>query len=773
MSMLANGIYIGMRCGGGVSWTPQWAPRLINTALAKLYSYDAGSQADSFLDDLYKDSSAGVSFAVNKPVKYASNPIFGSGAYTWDRDLDYASVITHADFPAASKYRMWYDAVADPAIDADGVFICYAYSPDGLTWTKDNTGLYTFNGSTNNNIQFNDHAGGASVIYQPLASADMRYLMSVGVWEYTGVQNGCARVYKAANPNGPWTLIKTLADDDPNILALGFIKYLDGTYGVYYQDYHAGRRQMGLFTSDTTDPTGAWTDQGVVITATGATDQKYSNNIWESGGLYYSMVTELNETAETTKITFYVSRDGKSFTVKDSSWLPNGGVAEWDDLMVYEDSGERIRVGNEWWIWYSGSPELHNSTAPFDLKIGLAKIGYRRIGSVEGAGTFITTAFTPTTTLKLNADVSAGILKVELLKASDDSVITGFSKDDMDNFLTDEYEKVVTWKGYNIPTNQSLKIKFYLTSAYSPAIANATPTHVDITFDRAMDITSVPDVSAFTLAGKTISSVSISGSVVTLTVSVAYVFGDVVTVSYTKPSTNPLISTSGFIVDSFSGVAVTNNVIADYTKLLLHLDNNVTDSSSVPKTVTNVGPVTFNNASPKFSYYGIFDGSTGYLSIPDHADFDFGNGDFTIEAWIKRNAAPTYEKIINHGDGSGYDTAFDFGIDTNRIGAYVYNAHNYYGGETVGTITGTGWHHVALVRNGGNLLAFIDGVKETLSSSLSTLALNTVAYPLLVGTILVGVDYTNYMFSGNIDEVRISKGIARWTANFTPPVAPY
>lgn len=96
----------------------------------------------------------------------------------------------------------------------------------------------------------------------------------------------------------------------------------------------------------------------------------------------------------------------------------------------------------------------------------------------------------------------------------------------------------------------------------SAEITNTDPNEVVITFDQALDVTSVPATTAFTLAGKTISNVAIVGSTVVLTVTVAYAYGDVVTVDYTKPVLNPLKSVAGSVdADSFVGQVVTNNII--------------------------------------------------------------------------------------------------------------------------------------------------------------------------------------------------------------------
>jgi len=92
-------------------------------------------------------------------------------------------------------------------------------------------------------------------------------------------------------------------------------------------------------------------------------------------------------------------------------------------------------------------------------------------------------------------------------------------------------------------------------------VEDETPTKVYINFAWNLDDTSVPDSSAFTLAGKTISGVVITGATITLTVTVAYVYGDVITVDYTMPVVDPLKQEStGASILSWVGWVVTNYV---------------------------------------------------------------------------------------------------------------------------------------------------------------------------------------------------------------------
>ena len=97
----------------------------------------------------------------------------------------------------------------------------------------------------------------------------------------------------------------------------------------------------------------------------------------------------------------------------------------------------------------------------------------------------------------------------------------------------------------------------------SAQVANAAPTIIVLTMSETLAAT-LPAASAFTVSGgKAVSSVSISGATVSLTCSAAYVNGDTITVTYTKPgSGNMLQDAAGNTVATFGPSALTNNVAA-------------------------------------------------------------------------------------------------------------------------------------------------------------------------------------------------------------------
>ena len=199
--------------------------------------------------------------------------------------------------------------------------------------------------------------------------------------------------------------------------------------------------------------------------------------------------------------------------------------------------------------------------------------------------------------------------------------------------------------------------------------------------------------------------------------------------------------------------------VDSYDKLFLKCDGTTTtftDSSLSPKTVTANGTATqlpskFNKSA------AFFNGTSDRIDIPDHADWDFGTGAFTLEGWYFFNSVPTQPSLLSVGGGTA-------GV---HITYYSGNLHVYVANvaKTFAWTPSTGtWYHVAFVRDGSNnLYAFINGTQigSTLSSSANITG--TTAGVQLGNETVVGVNY----FSGWMKEIRISN-TARYTANFTP-----
>lgn len=221
------------------------------------------------------------------------------------------------------------------------------------------------------------------------------------------------------------------------------------------------------------------------------------------------------------------------------------------------------------------------------------------------------------------------------------------------------------------------------------------------------------------------------------------------------------------------------------TNLMLHMDGIVgstsfDDSSSSDYTVTPIGDTHIEIDSSKFGgASGFFDGSGDYLSIPDSSDWDFGSGDFTIDLQVRFNELQSQDNGIQtlvgrgtHG-GSAYWALFfgdgTFGADgigfISKHASLDLQVIDFFQGSQSGWSIDT-WYHVALVREGNDFSIYRDGLEV---ASLTT----EVAIPDRPGSLTIGANVNMRMFNGYLDEVRISKGIARWATEFTPPTEAY
>ena len=202
------------------------------------------------------------------------------------------------------------------------------------------------------------------------------------------------------------------------------------------------------------------------------------------------------------------------------------------------------------------------------------------------------------------------------------------------------------------------------------------------------------------------------------------------------------------------------------TMLLLHCDGvdastTFTDSATSPNTCTANGNAQIDTAQSKFDgASGLFDGAGDYVNVPDAAWMDFGTGAFTIDFWLRFNSTGgTWNYILNDNNTEtrvSIRWRSGLGLETHIVGV----------NNTFAWTPSTGvWYHVALVRSGTSVFAFIDGTQigstGTSSGNIST-----------TNPIIIGINPALDGLNGWLDEFRISN-VARWTTNFTPETSAY
>ena len=198
----------------------------------------------------------------------------------------------------------------------------------------------------------------------------------------------------------------------------------------------------------------------------------------------------------------------------------------------------------------------------------------------------------------------------------------------------------------------------------------------------------------------------------------------------------------------------------EHTLLLLHCDD-YSDSSMYGIELMDKSAQVSTEQSKFGGKSMYFNGSTR-LSIDDVSAriFDFGTGDFTVEAWIYPEEITT-DNFIFSGSADG---AFFFGRKGyNTIG--IGRANILWDTEAPVATPAATWSHVAAVRSKGQVSLYVNG------NQTGPLA-NTNAYSMAGFMAYIGSQGSNLYYKGYMDEIRVSN-VARWTESFVPPTQPY
>lgn len=208
------------------------------------------------------------------------------------------------------------------------------------------------------------------------------------------------------------------------------------------------------------------------------------------------------------------------------------------------------------------------------------------------------------------------------------------------------------------------------------------------------------------------------------------------------------------------------------TSLLLHFNgangsSTFTDSSVYRTTVTRVaGSGVISTADYKFGGSSFNSDNSSSLRATSQ-NLVMGTGDFTYEMWVNPSAYGNpgysdYATMLIDTRNAADNYGFCFGITS---GGYVYlfiNASELF--RSTGTVPLNVWTHIAIVRSSGVITCYINGSADGSGSSSNNFIYNN---PVIIGsydTIPTGF----YKMTGYLDELRITKGVARYTSGFTP-----
>jgi hypothetical protein len=217
--------------------------------------------------------------------------------------------------------------------------------------------------------------------------------------------------------------------------------------------------------------------------------------------------------------------------------------------------------------------------------------------------------------------------------------------------------------------------------------------------------------------------------------------------------TKSAVYTAAFTVPSEPVTAIAN------TSFLVNFTNAGIIDNAMMNNWETVGTAQISTSTSQFGGGSIFvDGSANYITCPVFLPM-LGSGNWTIEMWL-RASQPTMSLC---GQVSGSNNPWCIVFDAGAL--YFQNntqVSNVLSNINVGSLLDNNWHHLAIVKNSGTTTCYVDGVNRGSGADSTNYASTN---PMKIG----GSTHSSYFgVTARIDDFRITKGYARYTANFTP-----
>ena len=181
----------------------------------------------------------------------------------------------------------------------------------------------------------------------------------------------------------------------------------------------------------------------------------------------------------------------------------------------------------------------------------------------------------------------------------------------------------------------------------------------------------------------------------------------------------------------------------------------------------------WKGGSPKSPTSGsvYFQNSTGHsIDIADHADFDLGTNDFTIEAFIFPTSQDQFNNIISVGTDSNNGYRVDLST-SNKLRLLAHIGGSWSTVITGGTsIVRNFWYHVVITRSGNDFDCWVNGTKDATTVTNSGSITNPSSDGVEIGRL--STNGYDRKYGGYISNLRFVNGTAVYTSNFSVPTSP-
>jgi len=218
------------------------------------------------------------------------------------------------------------------------------------------------------------------------------------------------------------------------------------------------------------------------------------------------------------------------------------------------------------------------------------------------------------------------------------------------------------------------------------------------------------------------------------------------------------------VAKTISSVPATPFVLDSDTRWLLSYTNAAITDNAMMNNLETVGNAQISTSVKKYGTGSMsFDGTGDWLTTPDTPNLQLGTGNFTIEGWVYLNAVGSARGFVSKGTST---TGWSLGTNSSNQVVFSYTSSSI---TSTGTLSVSTWYFITVVREGtstNQTKIYINGTNDGTGTVATDFNQTSIMY--------VGADrVAGSALNGYIDDLRVTKGYARYTANFTAPTAAF
>ncbi|MBN1555331.1 MAG: hypothetical protein JXA11_11340 [Phycisphaerae bacterium] len=431
------------------------------------YPVTVGEEKQLFVDDVMIESLLDVTRTRYSVQKHPDNPILVQEK-PWETQANCILPMNLFRDEQTGKLRLWYSSWGKQM--GKPTLMCHAESEDGLHWTKPSLGIYSFEGSTENNIL---REGRMFRVQQDPRDPDpsRRYKAAI--------RTGGDFTAAYSSDGLRWRLTKPVMRQGQDASAV-FWDAAEQKWIFSCKIFIDGKRARGYAESRDFEH---WTDTYPILQVDdrdGPADELYGFSILRYESVHVGLLKMYHTDTGLCDVQLAFSRNGKHWLRENRTpFIPgNPTVGAWDYGNI-DDTGFPVRMGDELWFYYAGRSVTHNFK-PNDGAMGLGTLRLDGFVSLDAsdAGGVVTTQPVQLTgeTLYINADADGGEIQVEILEAirgksfvdEVDTPVASFLKTDCIPVSGDGVRLAVRWKdqpSLNLLNHRPVRLRFHMKNA--------------------------------------------------------------------------------------------------------------------------------------------------------------------------------------------------------------------------------------------------------------------------------------------------------------------